>query len=115
MCYQPMDVGSFFKVIKFASQHSTTSDKILPLGTLLEDNFQQLISREALSLNPRKLGPIIDCAATAPQVKSKAFWKHLIEKPFVDCGFTSGVDGCPNIHAVMQASNVTFSQCYIFF
>ena len=109
MCYQPMDVGSSFKVIRYETRHCTTKGTDCPLRKSLEIGFSGLKSKKFLVLPPRKLGAIIDCAATAPQVKAKAYSKQLIQKTFVDSGFTSGVDGAPNVHAVLRASNVPFA------
>ena len=104
-----LDVVPFFKVIRFESRHCTSKNKVSPLRKVLEKGFSDLRSKGFINLPPRKLGAIVDCASTAPQVKAKAFSKKLIEKSFSDCGFTNGIDGAPNIHAVMNSSNVPFS------
>ena len=109
MCYQPMDVGPFFKIIRYETRHCTTKDTDDPLRKTLEVGFSGLKSRGFVVLSPRKLSAIIDCASTAPQVKAKAYSKKLVQNTFVDSGFTSGVDGAPNVHAVMKTSNVPFT------
>ena len=109
MCFQPMDVGPFFKIIRYETRHCTTKDTDDPLRKTLEVGFSGLKSRGFVVLSPRKLSAIIDCASTAPQVKAKAYSKKLVQNTFVDSGFTSGVDGAPNVHAVMKTSNVPFT------
>ena len=84
----------------------------------MEDGLKKLMLSGKLLLTPKKKGAIIDCAAIAPEVKGKAFSSPLIKNIFVESGFASGIegDGAPNIHAIMNASNVqqfASNQCSI--
>ena len=107
-CYQPQDVGQFFKVICFYSRHSTMDGITMPLKLNLVNGFNKLKASQQLILCTRKLEAIIDCAATVPSVKGKAYSDDLVKRTYKDTGFSSGFDCATNIYAVMASSNVPF-------
>ena len=72
------------------------------------NRFNKLKASGQLVLCTRKLEAIIDCAATAPSVKGKAYSDDLVKRTYKDTGFSSGFDCATNIYAVMASSNIPF-------
>ena len=72
-CYQPMEVGPFFKIIKSCNRMCTSKKSISPLINTIEDGLTIFLSSGKLLLPPKKKDTIVDFSATAPEVREKVF------------------------------------------
>ena len=73
--------------------------------------FEEIAVEWKLLLTPKKKGAIVDCAVTSLEVKGHDFPSKLMKKAFIDSRLTNKieVDGDPNIHVIMRASNVYYN------
>lgn len=110
MNYQPMDLGKFFKCIKSKTRTTTTQGTDCPLRKVMIAGLADLQHQGLLILPKMKRLAITDCVASAPKIHGESYSPDSIKAAFVHCGFRNEIDACPDIHAVMQASNVPFSQ-----
>eukprot|EP00536_Pseudo-nitzschia_multiseries_P004259 jgi/Psemu1/9606/gm1.9606_g len=50
----------------------------------------------------------VPSSSSCPEVKAKVSSKKNLTDAFVDSGFVSAIDGCPDVNAVMKSKNINF-------
>ena len=109
MNFQPMDLGKFFKIIKYKTRTVTTDGTNCPLRKVMQAGCKTLHDDGRLMLSEKKRLAIIDCVSSSPQVKGAAYSSESVKASFIHCGFINSIDACPDIYAVMKASDVSFA------
>ena len=52
---------------------------------------------------------VIDCVASSPMIKAKAYTSPSIRNSYIHAGFINSFDSCTDVYESMQATDVPFS------
>ena len=101
-----MDLGKYFKIVKYKSRTTTTDGSNCPLRKYMIAGHKKKHNYSRLKLAEKKILDIVECTRSLSQVKLKVHSSDTIKPVVFHCGLVNNTNKCPIAYVVMKASNV---------
>ena len=110
-CFQPMDVGVFFKLKKKYARILTAVDEESSLKRAVEGEFARLRDDGFFTCSGNRLRSIIDLTCCIPEIQSRSLSKDKVQDAYVSAGFMDAVSKtCPDLYGMMGATSIDFDR-----